>query len=274
MIATVRSGEPGARLTPEDRRIVRPAALSAGGSHALMERRLNAHVGDAFAEASHRATGGNPLLVEQLAAAVAANGWRPDDDQADLLAGFGPSETEAFALRRFETLGPTAAGVAGAVAVLGSGGSLDVVAALARLDSRECAAAADLLVDAGLLDPERPLTFVHPVLEAAVRNSIPPHRQSLMHREAAQLRPHLRRRARPDRAASSAHRPGRRSRRRRDAPRRGGRRGGSWCARLRRAGARTRARGAAAATGGRRGRPRTRPLPARGRRPGRDRHAA
>ena len=142
MITTVRSGEPGTRRrTPADREFIRPAPLSADGSHALMERRLGAEVGDAFAEASHRATGGNPLLVEQLAASVAANGWRPDDDQAARLAGFGRTETEAFALRRLDTLGASAAAVARAVAVLGSTPSLDVVAALAGIDAGQSAPA-------------------------------------------------------------------------------------------------------------------------------------
>ena len=57
--------------------------------------------------------------------------------------------------------------LARALAILEQGNLLEV-ARLAGLDELEAAAAADLLATAGILEPGRPLMFVHPI----VRNGL------------------------------------------------------------------------------------------------------
>ena len=56
--------------------MLRPGPLSSGGVDALLTERLGP-ADPAFVEAVHTATGGNPLLVRELAAALEAEGEPP-----------------------------------------------------------------------------------------------------------------------------------------------------------------------------------------------------
>ena len=85
MAATLRSGEPGVdpRLIGElvhdpAEASLRPAPLSVEAVAAVLAEQLDAPVDPAFADACHRATGGNPLLLRQLARALEAVRVPPD----------------------------------------------------------------------------------------------------------------------------------------------------------------------------------------------------
>lgn len=134
----------------------------------------------------HRATGGVPLLVEELVRQLKEKGPTPQDVDAHLLEVLGGRAVERWVLQRIRGLGAPAVGLAEAVAVL-EAGSLQLAAQLAALDPPSTASASDALTRAGVLATGRPLRFVHPVVRHAVYDAIGDARRATVHRRAAQL---------------------------------------------------------------------------------------
>ena len=89
--------------------------------------------------------------------------------------------------RRVRRLPDPATAVARAAAVLGSGATVTDVAALAGLDEKAVAGAADALVGIQVLAADRALDFVHPVVRGAVYGQIPPLERQALHVKAAEL---------------------------------------------------------------------------------------
>jgi DNA-binding CsgD family transcriptional regulator len=171
VIATARPDEPGAR-TPlttlaDAGSVVRPAPLTRDAIAALLP--------DRPAHAVHAVTGGNPLLVMELA--------RADPDVA--LEDVGPTSVARSVLQRVERLSQDAVALARAVALFGAGASLGDAASVASLDSAAAAAAADGLVAATVLSGTDVLTFVHPLMRTAVYDDLGPHARRAGHARAA-----------------------------------------------------------------------------------------
>src|SRR5689334_2493431 len=122
----------------------------------------------------HAGTGGNPFLLEALAAAL-----RDGDQKAEPIA--------QAVLRRIGPEGPEAGRLTRALAVLGGPAPLRQAAALAGLDLPAAARLADRLRAADVLAPGSVLEFAHPIVRTAVYESIPPGERALAHAEAARL---------------------------------------------------------------------------------------
>src|SRR5262249_61502042 len=60
-------------------------------------------------------------------------------------------------------------------------------ARLAGLDEADAAAAAEQLVNAGIVDPGLPLGFVHPIIRSALHSSLSGAERAHAHREAARV---------------------------------------------------------------------------------------
>jgi DNA-binding CsgD family transcriptional regulator len=172
-------GHPAARL-------LRVAALSAAGVETLVRDRHPA-TDPAFCAACARASGGNPHLVRELLAALAAEGKTPDGATADEVGELAPESVLRSVLARLARLPFAASALARALAVLGDGAQLRHAAALAELDVAEAAAAADALAAVEILAPGEPLTFLHPLLRSAVYADLPPVERGLLHKSAAEL---------------------------------------------------------------------------------------
>lgn len=69
---------------------LRPAPLSAEAAGRLVRQVLAGPVEPAFATACHAATGGNPLLLKELAETVRAEGLTPTADNAPMVDVLGP----------------------------------------------------------------------------------------------------------------------------------------------------------------------------------------
>src|SRR5262249_33450743 len=148
----LRSGEPGVdpRLIGElvhdpAEASLRPAPLSAEAVAAVLAEQLDASVDPAFADACHRATGGNPLLLRQLARALEADRVPPDAAHAETVRQIGPRAVSRTLLLRLARLDASAVRVAQAVAVLGDSADLGAVARLTGLDERTVAEATSAL---------------------------------------------------------------------------------------------------------------------------------
>jgi len=130
--------------------------------------------------------GGNPFLLESLAAALRAAD-APPAGLAAQAASLGPEQVARFVRQRADQIGAGASGLARALAVFGGPARLRHAAALAGLDLRDAARLADSLRAADVLAPGSMLEFGHPIVRAAIYESIPPGERALAHGQVAQL---------------------------------------------------------------------------------------
>lgn len=168
---------------------IAPRALSETATAGLLRGRLSAAASDAFCAACHAATGGNPLLVAELASALAAEGVTGQAGAEDIarVTEIGPEAVARSVRLRLSRLSDDARRLAAAASVLGDGARLEDAAALSALDVPRAAAAATALTEAGLLRADETLTFTHPVERAAVYASLGPFGQRAAHAHAAAL---------------------------------------------------------------------------------------
>jgi DNA-binding SARP family transcriptional activator/DNA-binding CsgD family transcriptional regulator len=166
---------------------VRPGPLSEEAVGQLVARRLGAEPDDAFREACHGTTGGNPLLVRQLLNALETDHVKPDAAHADVVRAIGSRAVSSSVLLRLAKLPGEAAGVARAVAVLGESADLPGVAGLSGLDEAQVAGAMAALARAEILRPEPPPGFVHPLVRDAVYTGLSLGERELLHARAASV---------------------------------------------------------------------------------------
>lgn len=195
IIAARRLGEPGA---PDDllaqisthgaSRSVRPAPLSREGARQMVGAAM-ADADEAFADACWRMTEGNIFLLQQLIAAVRAEGWKPTAQNAARIGTLAPEAVLRAVAVRLMRLSDDAAGVARAVAVLGDDAQLRHVVALTGRPGDRVAAAADALAASDILRPvdAGALQFAHPLLASAVYADIATGERATLHRRAAEI---------------------------------------------------------------------------------------
>ena len=166
--------------------LYRLAPLGQEAAAALVRQRLGAEAADDLCLACHASTGGNPFLLGSLVTAL-----RQLDAQAgDLVsavATLGPGQVATSVLRRVGQFGDAAAQLTRALAVFGGPALLRHASALAGLPIADAAQAADRLRAADVLAPGSVLEFAHPIVRAAVYESIPPGERALAHATAARL---------------------------------------------------------------------------------------
>ncbi len=194
VVAALRPDEPGAdaellvELTADPvARVRRLAPLRLEGVAELAREMLSEQPEEKFCAACHAATGGNPLLVRELLATLAGEGVSPSADKADRVRELGSVAVSRFVRRRLSGLPTEARELARAVAILGDRAELDHAAGLAGLGVEAAAGAATLLGGAEVLRRETPLSFVHPVVRAAIYAEIAPAERERRHAEAARL---------------------------------------------------------------------------------------
>jgi DNA-binding CsgD family transcriptional regulator len=187
-ILAVRTGEPApARdalieltereaLTP-----IRPPALSPAAVAELVRASLGEETDDDVCVACARTTGGNPLLARQLIGALEERG----DVDAGAIAALGPPSVARFVTARLKRRSPVVVAVARALAILGDDASLADAAEVAQVDREAAAAAVDALIDAEILHPGLPPRFVHPIIQQALHDAIPPGARTQLHLAAA-----------------------------------------------------------------------------------------
>ncbi|HXT44714.1 MAG TPA: BTAD domain-containing putative transcriptional regulator [Pseudonocardiaceae bacterium] len=185
LVVALRPAEPGADqnllaqiATDQPATVVRPAPLSEAASAQLVRIVLGEGAQDAFCHACHIATGGNPLLLRELADAAAAEGLDANSDGVARLKEIGPQAVKRRVALRLARLGSPAVTFCGALAVLGDNAKLPHVAQLAGLAAADAAQTARQLADIEILQQHPrcpgearnagPISFVHPLVRAAV----------------------------------------------------------------------------------------------------------
>ncbi|MBV9796606.1 MAG: AAA family ATPase [Solirubrobacterales bacterium] len=160
------------------------APLSERAVAELVRLGLEAEVESAFAGACHQATGGVPFLVRELLRSIAEQGIKPTASAGPLVAALAPRAVSQWVVLRLARLSAGAGPLARAAAVLGEA-ELRLAAALAEVDPGPAATAADELAAAGILEEDRPLRFVHPIVRAAVDADLSPGERAGLHAAAA-----------------------------------------------------------------------------------------
>ena len=164
----------------------RLSPLSPGSTTVLIREQFATDAAADLCRACHASTGGNPFLLESLAAALRA----VDGPRADLTAQVGtvgPQQVARSVLRRVGLIGDGACRLARAVAVFGGPVPLRLAAILAGLELGEAARLADSLRAADVLAPGPVLEFAHPIVRMAIYESIPPGERALAHASTARL---------------------------------------------------------------------------------------
>ena len=158
--------------------------LSASGTARRVAKTSVSASASEAAEEIHRASGGNPFIVDVMAAelgvAEETSGEEPSATMARGLASPGVAE---WALVRAGDLDPGAPALLRAVAVLGPGCELRHACTLAHLDIESAAETVDGLIDIGILVPGERLTFAQPAVATAIERA-----QTSSERTAANLR--------------------------------------------------------------------------------------
>src|SRR5215213_10541103 len=162
-------------LTDPSAQVIELSPLTAAAVAELLEARLGAAPDPALVETCVRLTHGMPFLVRELVEALSEGGI----DSGLQRVG----RSVRLRLRRL----PVHAGrLARALAILEQSDLLHA-ARLAGLEELEAADAADVLATAGILEPGRPLTFVHPIVRNGIYSELSSAERAHGHRRAAEL---------------------------------------------------------------------------------------
>ena len=166
----------------------RVGPLSEASAAALVRQRLGEEVVSVFSVACHAATGGNPLLLDELSKALAAEGVRPDSAHVGMVADLGPTAVSRSGAattapvhrrRRSGWRGPPPCSATELI----SGSS----PRSAGLTTDEVVRGASALVQAEILRPGEPIAFVHPLVGGAVYADLSPLGRATEHEPAAAL---------------------------------------------------------------------------------------
>jgi DNA-binding CsgD family transcriptional regulator len=194
LVVAARTGEPGGSddfleglAVSAGAHVLRPGPLSVEGVARLTAERLAREPDPVFSRACRKATGGNPLFLEELLRELRAQAIEPVAAAAPLVRDVGPDAVARLARSRLELVGPDAVELARAAAVLGDDAELSLAAAIARLGADPGRATADRLSAAGILAPSLRLRFVHPIVRAAIYGHLAPGERAARHAAAAKL---------------------------------------------------------------------------------------
>jgi DNA-binding CsgD family transcriptional regulator len=167
--------------------VIRPAPLSADAAALLVRDALSPDADDAFCAACWEEAAGNPLLVRELVHAIAAEGVGPTEANVARLRELGARAGSRTVSLRLSRLPPEATTLAQAVAILGDAADPRQAAALTDLDEHAAFEAVDTLARVDVLRPQPPLAFVHPLIRAAVYETLRPLERERLHARAARL---------------------------------------------------------------------------------------
>ena len=152
--------------------VIRPAPLSLEATARFLREALSPSADDAFCASCHEETGGNPLLLRELVHAISVEGVVPTEANVPRLRELEARAGSRAVSLRLAWLPPEATEVAKAVAVLGDDADLRQAAELAGMDEHAASEAVAALVRVDVLRSQQPLEFVHPLIRAAVYDSL------------------------------------------------------------------------------------------------------
>jgi len=166
--------------------MIRLPPLTRAAVAQLVESRLAGVPDPLFVEACLRATRGMPFLMHELVEALSEGQIAPTAEAARQVERIGARTVGRSIRLRLRRLPEHAGRLARALAVLEQSDLLQA-ARLAGLEEAEAANAAELLTTAGILEPGRPLTFIHPIVRSGIYSELSGAERAQGHRRAARL---------------------------------------------------------------------------------------
>lgn len=159
--------------------------LSRSAIEELVQSRVGPDSSGTLVDACFAWTGGNPQYLNELMSTLVSEGLDWSTQVAARIDSIAPKAVDAVIQARLRRTGAPAVSFAQALAVVGDGAQLPVVARVAELDLENAAGAVATLVAADIVTQD--LTFVHPLVHSSIYESIPPARRGVMHLAVAKL---------------------------------------------------------------------------------------
>ncbi|MFG2441134.1 helix-turn-helix transcriptional regulator [Streptomyces sp. NPDC048508] len=178
---------------------LRPYPLSLEATNFLVDGTFTKEGTEAdedFVVACHDATAGNPLLLHQLLQVVQHEGIEPVGKNASKVLDLGPQAISRYVSSRLRELSQSSERLAESIAILGDGVQVAVAAEHANIPLNEALRSVQDLsrvnilagVAAKQVDPARVrISFVHPLVRAAIYGRLSPHTLMLAHGRAVQV---------------------------------------------------------------------------------------
>ena len=167
--------------------VLRPAALGTAACAEVVRHALGGTPSAAFQQECRDLTGGNPLLLQALAASLAADGFSGRDDDIAHLRQLTPGSVSRGVLLQLGRMPAAALAAAHAVAVLGTAATTARAGQLADLDNDSCTEAIAALMAERLIQGERAIEFVHPLVRSAVYQDLAAPVRQRWHARAARM---------------------------------------------------------------------------------------
>jgi DNA-binding CsgD family transcriptional regulator len=160
---------------------------SLGTARRVAKTTLSASAQEA-AEAIHRASGGNPFLVDSLARELAEAEEAGADGSALTVRGLASPGIAEWALVRAAELDPGAPALLTAIAVLGPDCELRHACVLANLDPETAGEIVDALTEVEILAPNERLSFAQPAVAVDIERAQTPRERGAANLRAARIR--------------------------------------------------------------------------------------
>ncbi|MEU9298529.1 AAA family ATPase [Streptomyces sp. NPDC048266] len=170
--------------------VVRPGPLSRTATQELLGQILPSQADPAFSVACHRVSGGNPLLLRELARTLISEGLSPVASHAEKVAAVVPRAVARLMTVRMASIPQSTVDLVEAVAVLGDGAAPAIAAALAGQDITTALRGVATLEHQEILHSSGELgelTFVHPLMQTVIYDGIKPSKRAIEHYHAAIL---------------------------------------------------------------------------------------
>jgi DNA-binding CsgD family transcriptional regulator len=166
--------------------VIRVRPLTSTAVAQLVESRLAGVPDPVFVEACLRATRGTPFLLRVLVDALSEGGIAPTAEAARQVERIGARTVGRSIRLRLRRLPEHAGRLARALAILEQSDPF-LASRLAGLEEAEAAEATEALTTAGILEPGRPLTFIHPIVRSGIYSELSSAERAQGHRRAARL---------------------------------------------------------------------------------------
>jgi DNA-binding CsgD family transcriptional regulator len=171
---------------------IQPKELGQAATSVLLRAMLPTDVGAALSMSCFKATNGNPLLLQELARTIKAEGVKAGAGMATEVLQFGPSALSRLIAVRMAHLDATSVALVRSAAVLGQTCDAHLAARLAELDLGVATRAAVELQRLDILraessDGAQRLTFLHPLVHSAIYASITVDERARAHHTAAKI---------------------------------------------------------------------------------------
>ena len=187
------AGQPTADVTLADlvddpaTEVIEPQPLSFDAVAEVLRRRMRAEPAQPFVANCTRVTGGNPLMLDELARAMQADGIKPDIASVEVITTLGPRAMSRTVLARLAHAGPNAIAVAQALAVIGDWEGVSMLEIVTGLDADAIETATRSLLRAEILQPGSPLRFVHPLVREVIYREMTPVESERRHLRAVEV---------------------------------------------------------------------------------------